>query len=309
MRSYLALFFVCVAAAALLSTSGCVSKAEYDKALAACRRANDELLKSQEELRAAREELEAMKVRLAQGGMDSEGRDKEIALLEAKARDLQDALDKLQALYNQALAGDVPPPVGPVVVLPAALDEALKAWAAQHPDLVEYLPEYGMVKFKADFTFDKGSDDLSPSAVAALGKLVEILNSQAAANFHVYIAGHTDNIPIKKPDTLKRHPTNWYLSVHRSVEVQKQLTKDGLNPFRIGVMGFGEYHPIAANDPGQKGNAKNRRVEIWIVPPGRFLTPPTGGSSEPAAAPAAAPAEAAPAAEATTPAAPEQPAD
>ena len=288
MRTYLAIFLACVAAASLLFSSGCVSKEEYDKSLAACRRANDELLKSQEALRAAREDVEAMKVRLAQADMDAEARQKEIALLDAKARDLQADLGKLQALYNRALQGDVPPPIGPVVVLPGPVDEALRGFAGENPDLVEYLPEYGMVKFKSDFTFDKGSDDLSPGAVDALGKLVGILNSPAASEFHVYVAGHTDDIPIKKPETRRRHPTNWYLSVHRAVEVQKQLTKDGLNPVRIGVMGFGEYHPIVANEPGNKGNAKNRRVEIWIVPPGRFLTPP---AEQPAAQPA--PAEAA----------------
>jgi flagellar motor protein MotB len=37
-------------------------------------------------------------------------------------------------------------------------------------------------------------------------------------------------------------------------------------------MGFGEYHPVAPNKPGKKGNQANRRVEIWIVPPGSFLT-------------------------------------
>ena len=132
-----------------------------------------------------------------------------------------------------------------------------------------------MVKFKADFTFDKGSDDVSAEAASALDKLVDILNSSAAKDFNVYVAGHTDDIPIKKPETLRRHPTNWYLSAHRAVEVQSVLEKQGLAPQRIGVMGFSEYHPVEANAAGQKGSAKNRRVEIWIVPPGKFLTEAT----------------------------------
>ena len=60
--------------------------------------------------------------------------------------------------------------------------------------------------------------------------------------------------------------------MHRAIAVQGVLSKAGLTPARIGAMGFGEYHPVAPNAPGKKGNRLNRRVEIWIVPPDRFLT-------------------------------------
>jgi chemotaxis protein MotB len=50
------------------------------------------------------------------------------------------------------------------------------------------------------------------------------------------------------------------------------VDKAGLDPERIGAMGFGEYHPVEPNKPNKKGNPKNRRVEIWIIPPDRFLT-------------------------------------
>ncbi len=46
----------------------------------------------------------------------------------------------------------------------------------------------------------------------------------------------------------------------------------GLAPERIAAMGFGEHHPVAPNKPNKKGNRLNRRVEIWIVPSGKFLT-------------------------------------
>ena len=77
---------------------------------------------------------------------------------------------------------------------------------------------------------------------------------------------------ILKPDTIQRHPDNWYLSVHRSVAVQEVLTGAGLAPQRVGLMGFSEYHPVAANASGKGGNQANRRVELWIVPPDRFIT-------------------------------------
>jgi chemotaxis protein MotB len=270
MRTYVAL--ATVAIIGLTLTSGCVPKAEYDKALAACRRANEELLKSKEQLQLAQSENEQFASKLAISGQSMGSKQSEIQLLESRYADMDKSFRELEALYRKTQEGGAPPPIGPLVLLPAPVDEALRGFAQDNAELTEYLPKYGMVKFKADFTFEKGSDDVSAGAVDALGKLAEILNSEAAKAFHVYVAGHTDDIPIKKPETRRRHPTNWYLSAHRAVEVQKVLVKNGLEPGRIGVMGFGEYHPVEPNLPNQKGNPKNRRVEIWIVPPDRFLT-------------------------------------
>ena len=109
-------------------------------------------------------------------------------------------------------------------------------------------------------------------ALAALKKLAEVLNTADAKPFNIYVAGHTDDMPIVRAETKREHPTNWYLSVHRAVAVQTVMAAAGLAQPRAGVMGFSEYHPVATNPPAHKGNQANRRVEIWIVPPDRFLT-------------------------------------
>jgi len=279
MKTYLAIALAAVGLAMLVFGGGCVAKSKLDEAQALCRRANDELQDCRQQLRAAKADNESLAASLADLQRTVKAKSDEIALLEAKNSDLQAAFSKLKALHEEAMMSKPPLPVGDIILLPTQVDAALRNWANEKSELVDYLPRYGMVKFKADFTFEKGSDNVSGEAVEALGKLTEILNSPAAEKFHVYVAGHTDDIPILKPATRRRHPTNWYLSVHRAVEVEKVLVKAGLAPGRIGVMGFGEYHPIAPNRPGKKGNAKNRRVEIWIVPPGRFLTAeaPSGG--------------------------------
>ena len=38
----------------------------------------------------------------------------------------------------------------------------------------------------------------------------------------------------------------------------------------LAIMGMGQYRPIAPNKPGNGGNEKNRRVEIYIVPAGQI---------------------------------------
>jgi len=275
MRTYLAIALTGCLLAALVTTGGCVSKAEYDKLLAMNRRAVDE----KDQAIAAAQELRAEKDRLAdeldQARKSLEAKENEAALLLAAKNDLQKRFDDLMAEY-QKLTGRPPVPL-PEVMLPPELDKQLRELAAANPEMMEYLPKYGMVKLKSDLTFDKGSDAVAAAAKDALAKLATIMNTPGASAYNVYVAGHTDDLPIVKPETRRKHPDNWYLSVHRAVAVQKELTAAGMAPERIGAMGFGEYHPVAPNAPGKKGNAVNRRVEIWIVPPDRFLTLPMVG--------------------------------
>jgi len=288
MRSYLAKPLMLSVVGSLMMATGCVSDAQYKEALAASRRANEQLVTTQNALRDVRLENQNLQDAIKNRDAAIAARDSQLAQLQVAHDKLGKDFKELYDKYQKASAGGEPLPLTGIV-LPAALDKALRKFAKDNPDVLEYLPEYGMVKLKSDLTFEPGSVDIKTASGDALRQFVQILNSADAARFNVYVAGHTDDIPIKKPGTLQQHPDNWYLSVHRAVAVEKVMTRAGLEPKRIGVMGFGEYHPIAANAAGNKGNVANRRVEIWIVPPDRFLT---GGapSGEPAAPPAGPPA-------------------
>ncbi len=252
---------------------GCVSKQELDELRVINRNAREELAKCRQSLRGAEENNQKLADRARDMQATLTFKDELIAKYDRDGKLLKDRLAELKKRLDN-LTGPTPTPLPPFRPLPQPVDKALKEFAAANPQLVEYVSRYGMVKFKSDeaLTFDKGKVDVRPAAREALAKFVEIINTDAASKFHVYVAGHTDDIPIKLPATRGRHPTNWYLSVHRAVAVQKVLQAAGLAPGRIGVMGFGEFHPVAPNAAGKRGNKLNRRVEIWIVPPGRFLT-------------------------------------
>lgn len=255
-----------------LMLGGCVSKEEYEKAVAAARRANEQLGKCQSALKDCRTEVQKLTQDVADRDSQLAYKDQQIQLLTKGREDLAADFAKLKELYEKAAGRTAPGPIGPIAVLPPNLDKQLKEIAAAHPELLEYLPQYGMVRLKADLTFEPGSDSVQQGAKDALAKLVGIMNGPDGAKFNIYVAGHTDDIPIEKPDTKRKHPDNWYLSVHRAVAVEQVLAKAGLLQARIAAMGFGEWHPVAANAAGHKGNRVNRRVEIWIVPPDRFLT-------------------------------------
>lgn len=204
--------------------------------------------------------------------------------------------DKLRAANGQLLAkirdlGQITVNIGET--LPPEMNEALRALAAAHPGLIEFLPKYGMVKFKSDLTFELGKDDLSPKAAEALKAFAGIVNSSAARKFNVYVAGHTDDVPVTNPANVKKYGENWGLSAFRARSVVRALATDGVAQDRMAIIGFSKYHPIQPNKAGNKGNVANRRVEIWIVSPDRLLTapsdaaPPTDKEPEAPAAPAA----------------------
>ncbi len=276
-RTFLKSALVITILAGVALTGGCVSEGRYKEALAANRAVRTQLEETRESLRGYEVENQKLAEQLRAGNESVKARDEQLTLLEDHNKNLKMGFDKLAEEYRK-LVGREPKiePFGPVSVLPSQVDKALRAFAEDNPNLLEYSPKYGMVKLKADPTFKKGSDSVEAAAVSALRKFAGIVNNPAAERFSIYVAGHTDNIPIVKRETLRRHPDNWYLSVHRAVAVQKVLLRAGIANHRVGAMGFGQYHPVAPNRAAGGGNEANRRVEIWIVPPGRYLTKEVG---------------------------------
>ena len=151
--------------------------------------------------------------------------------------------------------------------LPVELSTLLEDFASKH-DMVDYDSARGMVKFKSDLLFEKGSDKVAASAIDAIKLLCGIMSSPEAKDFDAVIAGHTDDMRIGQAATRAKHPTNWHLSAHRAIAVLNVMTGSKVDPKRLSIRGFGEYRPIAANKPNKAGNPQNRRVEIYIVAKG-----------------------------------------
>jgi chemotaxis protein MotB len=212
------------------------------------------------QLASAQLQLDQLKRKLSsseQGtGVEVDALRQKIAALEGDLTKKEDLIKAMQA----KLMGLTP--------LPAELNTALEDLAKQHSDMIEFDPNHGLVKFKSDLLFEKGSDQLATAAAEAIKALCGILNTEQAKEFHIIVAGHTDDIPIRKAQTQMQHPSNWYLSSHRAISVLNSLQTCGVAPERLSTRGFGEYRPIAPNAPNKGGNAKNRRVEIYIVPAG-----------------------------------------
>jgi chemotaxis protein MotB len=107
--------------------------------------------------------------------------------------------------------------------------------------------------------YDSGEAVLQPAGESVLRKVAEILAGHP--NLKIHVIGHTDNVPIRS-----RYASNWELSTARALAAVHFLTeKAGVDPRRVGVVGYGEYRPLADNSTPE-GRAKNRRIAITILP-------------------------------------------
>jgi chemotaxis protein MotB len=140
--------------------------------------------------------------------------------------------------------------------------------------------------------FDSGEAVLKPEGAAVMQKIAALLAGHPEVKIHVI--GHTDNVPIRA-SAHSRFASNWELSTARALAAVHYLTEQaGVDPRRVGAVGYGEYRPIADNSTAE-GRAKNRRIAITILPDelAGADTAPTA-KSEPTPQPASPPLSATP---------------
>jgi chemotaxis protein MotB len=116
-----------------------------------------------------------------------------------------------------------------------------------------------IVELPSAVLFDSGKTELKPDGKAALEKLVEALAT--VAHRDLMIAGHTDTVPIN----TRRYKNNWELSTQRAVVVVGYMIEKGFPANHLSAAGYGEFDPIADNAT-EEGKAKNRRIEIQLMP-------------------------------------------
>jgi chemotaxis protein MotB len=149
--------------------------------------------------------------------------------------------------------------------------------------------------------FDSGEAVLKPDGEAVLLKIAAILAQHPEIKIHV--VGHTDNVPIR-PEARSRFASNWELSTARALAAVRFLTeRAGVDPRRVGAVGYGEFRPIADNSTPE-GRARNRRIAVVILPDefvGADTAPATNNAVAPAPAPVIAPSVPPPAVPATPP--------
>ncbi len=118
-----------------------------------------------------------------------------------------------------------------------------------------------LVTIRDSILFNMGQATIRAEYIPVANELSQLLVFDPPRN--VVITGHTDNVPIN----TAQFPSNWSLSVMRSVNFLQQLITSNaqLDPKYFSAKGYGENKPVDTNDT-EEGRAKNRRVEVLIQP-------------------------------------------
>ena len=108
--------------------------------------------------------------------------------------------------------------------------------------------------------FDTNKYDINADSKAMLSKLKGILMEYPDTN--VLVIGHTDSVGSDE--------YNMTLSKNRANSVTNFLMQSGLNASRFTTSWYGEERPVADNSTPE-GRAKNRRVNLGIVPNDKMI--------------------------------------
>jgi len=106
-----------------------------------------------------------------------------------------------------------------------------------------------------DITFRTGSASIDSGFYRTLDSVAIVLNKFKKSR--VSVAGHTDNVGGKT--------YNQNLSYNRAQAVSRYLNSRGVSAGRLHAQGFDYSRPVASNKTST-GRARNRRVEIQILP-------------------------------------------
>ena len=116
-----------------------------------------------------------------------------------------------------------------------------------------------VLSLRESAVFPPGKDAFNPEALQMLAKIAHALTRLPGQP--IRLEGHTDNVPIETP----RFPSNWELSAARANAILELLAgKFQIEPQRMAVAGYAEFHPLAAND-SPEGRSHNRRVDIVLL--------------------------------------------
>lgn len=121
--------------------------------------------------------------------------------------------------------------------------------------------EMGMsLRLPSNIFFEAGSADITNSDVYLYLQRMSAIIKKLPDYAKIDVRGYTDNATLPVGSHYK---DNYELSSARSLNVMKNLIKNGISAERISFSGYGEHQAIAPNDT-LVNRAKNNRVEIFF---------------------------------------------
>lgn len=209
--------------------------------------------KGQEEKARLLGELEAtaMKLRaeVADGRRALEEKDRQIEALQAENKQLtvdkavKEKVEELSSTYKEMLA-------------------QMKGEIDKGQVTITELKGKLTLNMADSILFDSGKAEVKADGKTVLAKVAKVLGG--VKDKQIRIAGHTDNIQITGA-LAKKFASNWELSAQRAITVMHALEDRGIVGVQMAAIAFADTRPVASNETPD-GRAKNRRIEIALVP-------------------------------------------
>jgi len=248
---------------ALVVASGCVTRGKHERIVDELRSERDTLAQKVRDLQRSNRALGEERVRLLDDMEDLRQEREALAadvaklertrdLLETHLREREEEVEKLAKLSGsyESLVND------------------LEAEVASGQIQIEQLREGLRLNLSQDILFRSGQVDLEPYGVKVLRKVASQLEGMTQ---HVEVQGHSDDVPLS-PSLAKRWGTNWELAAARASRVVRLFQEQGIAADRLRAVSYGPYAPVADNDTPE-GRARNRRIEIRLIPVEEPVTP------------------------------------
>lgn len=160
-------------------------------------------------------------------------------------------------------AGELVPQGNYTFNLEVADDDDLTAKAPPAWTFAKWVPKKVPYQYtfqvSGDLLFDSGKAELLQRGYEAIQKAAAAIHRRYPDSV-IIIAGHTDDERLSKGS---RYADNLQLSLARAQAVKDYLARNGMDPAKLSVVGYGETRPVASND-NPAGRAKNRRVELVV---------------------------------------------
>jgi len=139
------------------------------------------------------------------------------------------------------------------------LEQRLSNQVATHTVSIEMGRDGLVISLREAGFFNSGEAMPKPGSMPVLR---QIARSLANTPYELRIEGHTDNVPIH----TDAFDSNWELSTARATHMARIfLNLKTVSADRLSAAGYAEFHPVASNDSSE-GRARNRRVDLVIVP-------------------------------------------
>ncbi len=143
------------------------------------------------------------------------------------------------------------------------LEQRLSNQVARHTVSIQMGRDGLVISLREAGFFNSGSASPHPETLPTLR---QIAASLATSPYDLRIEGHTDNVPMHSAE----FDSNWELSSARATRIARLfLSLKTIPPDRLSAAGYAEFHPVADNATGE-GRAKNRRVDLVILPRSRL---------------------------------------